>query len=262
MSGKRPTVRAIERGLKIIIKEPSITPLQDLEQSVDFCAMTPLQVENSLDKIHLINNLIIGGAKVSENLIKKIKHQLLTINYTSSTKIYETYGMTETLSHIALRQIFPTEEIFFKVLDGIEVRQDERGCLVINAPQLNDELLITNDLVELKQGGVFRFLGRADYIINSGGVKISPEILENLVKKTIENELIFVGLPDEMLGQKLVLVIEGKETESLKSQISNLKFEKSFWRPKEVIFIEKIPRLPNNKVNRLGLVDYLMSRFK
>lgn len=257
ISGKMMLVRAIERELKVIIKEPSLTPLQDLDTPIDFCAMTPLQVENSLGKIHLIKNLIIGGAKVSENLRRKIEYQLSTINHQPSiiNKIYETYGMTETLSHIALRQIFPIQEDFFTILEGVEINQDERGCLIINAPKLNNNKLITNDLVELRNDREFRFLGRVDNVINSGGAKISPEILENWVKKTIENELVFIGLPDEILGQKLVLVVEGKETESLKSQISNLKFEKSFWRPKEIIFIEKIPRTPNGKVNRLGLLD-------
>lgn len=257
ISGKMMLVRAIERGLKIIVKKPSLTPLQDLDTPIDFCAMTPLQVENSLDKIHLIKNLIIGGAKVSENLIKKIEYQLSTINHQSLiiNQIYETYGMTETLSHIALRQIFPIKADFFKVLEGVEISQDERGCLVIDAPKLNAEKLITNDWVELKNDREFIFLGRVDNIINSGGAKISPEILESLVKEKIENEAIFVGLPDEILGQKLVLVIEGQETETINYQLSIINYKKSFWRPKEVIFVEKIPRLPNGKVNRLGLVD-------
>lgn len=257
ISGKMMLVRAIQRGLKIIVKEPSLSPLQDLTTPIDFCAMTPLQVENSLDKIHLIKNLIIGGAKVSESLIKKINNQLRIANNEQriANCIYETYGMTETLSHIALRQIFPAQEDFFTILNGVEISQDERQCLVVNAPKLNSNKLVTNDLVELKNDREFRFLGRLDNVINSGGAKIIPEMLESLVKKTIENKLVFIGLPDEILGQKLVLVVEGKETENLKSQISNLKFEKSFWRPKEIIFIEKIPRTPNGKVNRLGLLD-------
>lgn len=252
ISGKMMLVRAILQELKIIIKEPSLTPLQNLYTPIDFCAMTPLQVENSLDKIHLIKNLIIGGAKVSENLIKKIKCQLSTIN-----RIYETYGMTETLSHIALKQIFPVQDDFFTILDGMKISQDERDCLVINASKLTGNKLITNDLVELKNDKEFRFLGRVDNVINSSGVKIIPEMLEALVKKTISNELVFIGLPDDVLGQKLVLVIEGEETKNIIHQLSTINYQKSFWRPKEIIFIEKIPRLPNGKVNRLGLLDLL-----
>lgn len=258
ISGKMMLVRAIEREMKLIVKIPSIRPLEDLEEEIDFCAMTPLQVENSLDKIHFIKNLIIGGAEVSQSLRKRIvNNKILTTN----NKIYETYGMSETLSHIALRQIFPKEEDFFQILEAINISQDERGCLVIFAPKLNSERLITNDIVEMKNENEFRFLGRWDNVINSGGAKIFPEKLEALVKQNISNEVVFLGLLDEILGKKLVLVIEGKETEYLKSQISNLKFEKSFFRPKEIVFIEKIPRTPNGKVNRLGLLEYVKTIF-
>lgn len=251
ISGKMMVVRAITRKLKLIISDPSLKPLENLNENIDFCAMTPLQVENSLDKIHFIKNLIIGGAAVSESLKKKIAQTLLPSN--SLTQIYETYGMSETLSHIALKKAYPTQDEYFSVFDGIEISTDERNCLKISAPQLNSEILQTNDLVEIKNQNQFRFLGRIDNVINSGGAKIFPEQLEALVKKEVPNEVVFLGIKDESLGQKLILIVEGFESENLKSQISNLKFEKSFHKPKEIIFIEKIPRTPNGKVNRLEL---------
>lgn len=250
ISGKMMLVRAIERRLKLIVRNPSTSPLKHLNQGIDFCAMTPLQVENSLDKIHLIKQLIIGGASVSEKLKMAVCHSLFA---NSQQRIYETYGMSETLSHIALKSIFPNDENYFKCLNGIEISQDERGCLVINAPKLNSEKLITNDLVELKNNGEFQFLGRMDNVINSGGAKIFPEILEALVKKIIPNEVAFIGLPDETLGQKLVLIIEGEESEAIRHKLFAIVYEKSFHRPKEVIFIENIPQTPNGKVNRLEL---------
>ncbi|MFC0426751.1 AMP-binding protein [Chryseobacterium scophthalmum] len=251
ISGKMMVVRAITRKLKLIISDPSLKPLENLNDSIDFCAMTPLQVENSLDKIHFIKNLIIGGASVSESLKKKISQILLHPH--SPTQIYETYGMSETLSHIALKKTYPTQDEYFSVFDGIEISTDERNCLKISAPQLNSEILQTNDLVEIKNQNQFKFLGRIDNVINSGGAKIFPEQLEALVKKEVPNEVVFLGIKDEILGQKLILIVEGFESDNLKFQISNLKFEKSFHKPKEIIFIEKIPRTPNGKVNRLEL---------
>ena len=251
ISGKMMVVRSISRKLKLKIAEPSTTPLQNIDEQIDFCAMTPLQVENSLEKLHLIKNLIIGGASVSETLKKKISRTLKISK--SQTKIFETYGMSETLSHIALREIFPDQENWFTVFEGVEISLDERDCLKIFAPQLNSEVLQTNDLVEINNKNQFRFLGRLDNVINSGGAKIFPEELEKLVKQNIPNEAVFLGIDDEKLGQKLILIIEGESDDDLKSKIYNLEFQKSFHKPKDIIFVEQIPRTPNGKVNRLAL---------
>ena len=251
ISGKMMLIRAIERRMKLLIQTPSLFPLENITEEIDFCAMTPLQVQNSLDKIHYIKKLIIGGASISESL----KKQLIQKN--PQTKIYETYGMSETLSHIALKSILPKREEYFRILDGIKISQDQRGCLVINAPQLNSKTLITNDLIKLKNKREFKFLGRIDNIINSGGIKISPESLEDWIKKFTPNELVLIGIPDINLGEKLVLVLEGEEGLNLKSHILQLPFEKKYLKPKEIIFIEKIPRTPNNKIDRLGLKNLL-----
>ena len=259
ISGKMMLVRAIERKLKVIISVPSSAP--EISENVEFCAMTPLQVQNSLDKIHFIKNLIIGGAAVSENL----KSQLTSsIQHPASNKIYETYGMSETLSHIALKQISPVQENYFTIFNDVEISVDERNCLKIFAPKLNPEILQTNDIVELmhfdsaqcdkKQ---FKFLGRFDNVINSGGVKIFAEELESLVKKHIDRDLVFLGKPDETLGEKLVLVVEGENDEDLKSEILNLKFENKFHSPKEILFLEKFPRAENGKVLRKEILKFL-----
>jgi len=251
ISGKMMVVRSISRKLKLKIAEPSTTPLQNIDEQIDFCAMTPLQVENSLEKLHLIKNLIIGGAAVSETLKKKISRTLKISK--SQTQIFETYGMSETLSHIALREIFPDQENWFTVFEGVEISLDERDCLKIFAPQLNSEVLQTNDLVEINNKNQFRFLGRLDNVINSGGAKIFPEELEKLIKQNIPNEAVFLGIDDEKLGQKLILIIEGESDDDLKSKIYNLGFQKSFHKPKDIIFVQQIPRTPNGKVDRLEL---------
>lgn len=259
ISGKMMIVRSILKNLKLHISEPSLRPLKNLNENIDFCAMTPLQVENSLDKLYLIKNLIIGGASISQNLREKIQ-MLKTENQMSEIKIFETYGMSETLSHIALKQIFPNPKNEFTIFDEIEISLDKRGCLCIFAPKLNSEILQTNDLVKIINKKQFCFLGRIDNVINSGGAKIFPEELENLVKAEIPNEAVFLGIDDQKLGQKLVLIIEGKTDENLKSKISNLKFQKSFHKPKEIVFVEKIPRTETGKVSRIQLKELILKQ--
>jgi len=255
ISGKMMIVRSVIRKLKLMIVDPSIKPVENLRDEIDFCAMTPLQVENSLDQLYLIKNLIIGGAAVSESLKKKISQMLQVSN--SQTKIFETYGMSETLSHIGLKQIAPNPEDFFTVFENVEISEDKRGCLKIFAPKLNAEVLQTNDLVEIKDRDRFRFLGRIDNVINSGGAKIFPEQLEALVKRKIPNEAVFLGVDDESLGEKLILIIEGEQSENVLGKILDIPFEKNYHKPKEIIFIEKIPRTPNGKVNRIELKNIL-----
>ncbi|PWN61943.1 AMP-binding protein [Chryseobacterium viscerum] len=249
ISGKMMIVRSVERKLKLKIAEPSLKPVENLEEEIDFCAMTPLQVENSLEKLHLIKNLIIGGAAVSESL----KNKILQLNLSTSNRIFETYGMSETLSHIALKQLVPEQEDYFTAFENVSISLDDRGCLKIFAPNVNAEELQTNDLVDVVNGKQFKFLGRIDNVINSGGAKIFPEALEVLVKKELPNEAVFLGLPDESLGQKLILVIEGVESDEVIRKISEIPFEKNFHQPKEIIFINEIPRTPNGKVNRIEL---------
>lgn len=253
ISGKMMAVRAIERKMILQVADPSTKPLVDLEDKIDFCAMTPLQVENSLDKIHFIKNLIIGGAQVSENLKQKITNILKDKN--SNCQIFETYGMSETLSHIALKEIYPSAKAYFTILDSIKISQDAERCLIIEAPKLTSEILQTNDIVEIIDETHFQFLGRKDFVINSGGVKIHPEKLENFLKKElqhfgIENELIFTSKKDEVLGEKLVLVIEGNENTEIIQIINSIQFEKNYFKPKEIFFKTSFPRSLTGKILR------------
>ncbi|MBP1167257.1 O-succinylbenzoic acid--CoA ligase [Chryseobacterium sp. PvR013] len=249
ISGKMMIVRSIERKLKLKIAEPSLKPVENLDEEIDFCAMTPLQVENSLEKLHLIKNLIIGGAAVSESL----KSKILQMNLSPSNRIFETYGMSETLSHIGLKQLMPEQEDYFTVFENVSISLDDRGCLKIFAPNINADELQTNDLVDIRNEKQFKFLGRIDNVINSGGAKIFPETLETLVKKELPNEAVFMGLPDESLGQKLILIIEGNKSDELIKTVMDIPFDKNFHKPKEIIFISEIPRTPNGKVNRMEL---------
>ncbi len=258
ISGKMMVARAIERKLHLIILAPCTTPLRHLQEHIDFCAMTPLQVEHSLDQIHLIKNLIIGGAAVQQQLKEKIAEKLQST--TNTTKIFETYGMSETLSHIALKQIYPKPKHYFTLFPGITTALDSRGCLTINAPMLNPETIITNDLVEQHptDKSRFRYIGRADNIINSAGLKISPEELEALLQKTISHEAIFFGKEDEKLGQKLVLVLETTATPEVQQKLSEIIYPTKNHQPREIIYLPQFPRLPNGKIDRLQLKRMLM----
>ena len=256
ISGKMMIVRAIERKLVLMVVNPSTKPLEDLNQKIDFCAMSPLQVENSLDKIHFIKNLIIGGAAVSESLKTKI-HNTLRANTSHDPNIFETYGMSETLSHIALKRIYPIAEDYFTTLDNVEISLDDKGCLQINAPKLNPEVLKTNDLVDIKNRNQFRFKGRVDNVINSGGLKIYPEELEKLAKQNISNEVVFAGVDDDLLGQKLVLIVEGKDSKNIREQLLQVSYPSKNHQPKEIHFIPDFPRIPNGKVNRKELLNLL-----
>lgn len=253
ISGKMMLIRAIERGLKLQVFTPKTEALSQLNLPIDFCALTPLQVENSLTKLKLIKNLIIGGAGVSESLKKKICQHLDNEKHT----IYETYGMSETLSHIALKKIYPISEDYFTSFENVEISTDTRGCLQIFSPQINSELLITNDLVEIINDKQFRFLGRIDNVINSGGAKIFPEKIETFLKKEVSAELIVTSIKDEHLGEKMILVIEGQDDDKLRNSIFNLSFERKLDRPKQIVFIDKMPRTPNGKVSRLDLKKQL-----
>ena len=251
ISGKMMLVRAIERKLNITIEEPKTT-VNIGRKKYDFCAMTPLQVQNSLGQIHVLKKLIIGGAAVSE----KLKKQLYSIN-PETTRIFESYGMTETLSHIALKEIYPDPQEYFAILNEVKISVDESNCLQISAPKLNPKVLQTRDIVELKNEKEFKFLGRLDNVINSGGVKIYAESIENELKKVIPNELVFMGKKDEVLGEKLIVVLEGEEDEVTKQKIINFPFENKFHQPKEIIFLPQFPRSENGKVLRKEIIKLI-----
>ncbi len=249
ISGMMMVVRAAEAGMILKTTVPDSVPLEHISEQFDFCAMTPLQVENSIEKLHLIKNLIIGGAAVSTALKAKIKTHLDL--HGPGNRIYETYGMTETLSHIAMKNIYPDEENFFRILPDVQIETDERGCLRIYAPKVNDAWLQTSDVVEITDGGSFRFLGRADHVINSGGAKIHPEEIEEKLKKVVDRELMVFGKKDDILGEQLTLMIEGEENAQILAEIEAVQFDKKFHRPKEIIFVPKIPRTPNGKISRI-----------
>jgi O-succinylbenzoic acid--CoA ligase len=253
VAGKMMLVRAMVLDLKLVFVKPASNPLKQLENEIqiDFAAMTPMQVLESLkdressEKLRNIKKLIIGGAPVSLQLEQELQ-QL-------PCEIFETYGMTETLTHIALRKINgENRSEFFQVLTGIKIQTDERGCLVIHAPHLDQPLVITNDLADVGDDGSFRWLGRADNVINSGGIKIFPEQVERKLQHIItEQRFIITSLPDEKLGQKVVLVIEDSTSRNFEysSRLINQILD-HYEKPREIFFLKKFPLTPAGKIKR------------
>ena len=244
IAAKMMFVRAWVLGLKLDIIEPSSSPLELISKPYDFSAMVPLQIHNSLSKLNQIGTLLVGGAAVSIDLA----HQLKQYNCT----VFETFGMTETVSHIAAKNLSESETVF-RVLPNISIAQDDRGCLTVNAPHLNPKLLQTNDVVSLISNDTFKWLGRFDHVINSGGVKIHPEVLEQKLQNQIKAPFFIAGVPDEVLGQKVVLIIEGKA----KQLDLDLNEMESIKRPKVTYFLPEFQRTKSGKIQRQKTLDLL-----
>jgi O-succinylbenzoic acid--CoA ligase len=252
IAGKMMLVRAMVLGWELDIVEPVSNPLKGLKSSYDFAAMVPLQLENSIEDLHKIKTLIVGGAAVSVPLAARIK--------SVETKVFATYGMTETITHIAVKPLNDAARIGFKekfkgdtrndffVLTQVEISKDHRDCLVIDAKKITKTPVITNDIVELTGKNTFRLLGRIDHVINSGGIKLYPEMLEEKIQNLIEQPYFFTSLPDDGLGEKLVLVIEGKK----KIERGDLQpFLDKYELPREIIALEQFSYTENNKINRI-----------
>lgn len=236
VAGKMMLVRAMILGLDLEFVAPSSHPLQDNEIDFDFIAMVPLQAQNSLRELKKVKKLIVGGAAMS----KSLERQLLKL----PTEVYETYGMTETITHIAARKL---GEKAFTVLPGVTISYDERNCLVIHAPRISEEVILTNDIVELLNENQFVFIGRMDNIINSGGIKLIPEQIEDKLSHKINQRFFIASKPDTELGEKVVLVIEGEEQDFEDSLYESLdRYEK----PKEIVFIPKFEETANGKILR------------
>lgn len=244
VAGKMMFVRSFILGLEMDFVQPSLHPLEKLESSYDFCAMVPLQAQNSLNDLHLIKKLIVGGAKINTQLEK----QLLKLN---KTECYETFGMTETVSHIAAKKV---GEKAFRLMPNVSIETDDRSCLIIHAPLLLDEPIITNDLVEIIKGNQFKFLGRLDNVINSGGVKINPEMVEEKLVQSIKSRFMIGGKLDIDLGEKVILIIESEPYTIDQVIFKDLdKYEK----PKEIYFVKHFMESNNGKLLRKETISLI-----
>lgn len=252
IAGKMMVVRAFALGLDLTPVEPAGNPLQNIDSKFDFAAMVPAQVFNvflekdGIKKLNNIKNLIIGGGPVHKSLEQKIS--------VLKNKTYLTYGMTETITHIAMRKLNGVnKEESYKCLHGIEIGIDNRDCLVIKAPALFTGELKTNDIAEISGKNKFIITGRYDNVINSGGIKIFPEDIERKIESLISEKYFISSLPDTKFGEKIILLIEGKvkkETEINKLFKALKKILKPHEVPKEIYFIDEFFYTGNGKLDR------------
>jgi len=251
IAGKMMIVRALVGHLHLIAIEPSSYPT--INKPVMFAAMVPMQVETllssteGLEVMCYIDKLIIGGSATSALLETKLQNV--------STNCYATYGMTETVSHIALRKINGSDSSDeYRALEGVWFEQDERDCLVIHAPHLQAEPFITNDIVKLKNRNCFEWIGRFDNVINSGGVKLFPETIEKKISSFIAQRFYITSRKDEKLGEKVVLVIESEPFTELKNQELDIQLSSHlgrFEKPREIIFKPQFEETSTGKVKRI-----------
>jgi len=246
IAGKLMIVRAFVGGLNLILREPSGTPLENIDTDIDFAAMVPMQVQKQIEVnaevFKKVRTLIIGGGEVSQPLKEKLQD--------IQTGVWETYGMTETLTHIALKKLNGKgKSEWFTVLQGVKVQKNSSDCLEVEVEGITTGKLTTSDIVEFNDSGQFKIVGRSDDVINTGGIKVMPASVERKIEKWIPRSFVVSSLPDEVLGEKVVLVIEGDlfDDTELKKKLKKLKFYDT---PKAICFLSKLPRTETGKIKR------------
>ena len=258
IAGKMVVVRSIERHLHLISVSPSGHPLKDVDEEITFAAMVPMQVYNTLqvpeerERLTHIRHLIIGGGAIDASLEKEL--QALPGNIA----IWSTYGMTETLSHIALRRINGAEASeWYQPFDSVKISQTDEGCLVIDAPLVCAETLVTNDIVEIEpyiynkvEKTRFRIKGRKDNVICSGGIKIQIEEVEEFLKPHLEKPFMLAKKKDEKFGEIAVLLSENKEIKTVEATVRRLLSDYKYWIPREFRYVEHLPLTETGKPKR------------
>lgn len=251
------TVRAEEACCRLTSEHPSSRPLAEVakDEVIDLLSVVPVQMDWILDSPENwtgIRNILVGGSAIPSLMKRRIT--------LSPYNVWETYGMTETASHIALRKV-DGDDAPFKALDGISVDVDESGCLTVRMP--DGTVLVTTDMAELTGENEFRILGRADHAVISGGIKINPEELERRLGPFIAFDYCLSSVPDGKWGEKLVMVIEApsgmNDDELLKAAVGvRLRqyrkiLELGVKSPKDVVVVSSLPRTPKGKIDRITL---------
>ena len=284
IAGKMVVVRSIERHLHLISVSPSGHPLKDVNLKevngeITFAAMVPMQVYNTLqvpeerERLCHIRHLIIGGGAIDATLEQELR------SLPGNIAIWSTYGMTETLSHIALRRINGAEASeWYQPFDSVKISQTDEGCLVIDAPLVCAETLVTNDIVEIEpyiynkvenhnkvEKLRFRIKGRKDNVICSGGIKIQIEEVEEFLKPHLEKPFMLAKKKDEKFGEIAVLLSEDKEIKTVEATVRRLlSDEKSsgesektsdhknhkYWIPREFRYVDHLPLTETGKPKR------------
>lgn len=268
IAGKMMVVRARERSLRLLTVSPSSHPLRELlaaggplPPALDLVAMVPLQVYHSLETpdeqalLRRVRHLLIGGGAIDEALEQRLQD--------FPHAVWSTYGMTETLSHIALRRVNGAgRSPWYQPLEGVRVWQREDGCLAIHAPAVCAVPLMTHDRVEMHADGIrFRILGRVDNVIDSGGIKIQIEEVERLLKPHLSCPFLITRRPDERLGEAVVLLV-GHDPAAIAADPHQWALQKEqllavcgrvlprYWQPRSVVSLNALPMTETGKPAR------------
>lgn len=270
IGAKMMVVRSLVRQLHLVQVAPSGHPLATVDVPITFAAMVPLQVYNSLqvpeerEKLRQIKHLIIGGGAIDDVLAAQL--------HDFPHAVWSTYGMTETLSHIALRRLNGLESSsWYTPLQGIKVTTNADDCLVIDAPKLCDTPIVTNDMAEIREISTsegknvlaFRIIGRRDNVINSGGVKIQMEELERLIRPFLTMPYMVTKRKSEKFGEIVVLMVEkeGDDEGATVEEKSELPILQAihrllhralprYWEPRLYLSVDRIPMTETGKPNR------------
>lgn len=253
IAGKMMVVRSLVAGLRLITTEPSSHPLRNLKEIPDFAAMTPMQVYSTIkdpketEKLRQIKVLIIGGGAIDTVLQQKLRY--------FPNKLMSTYGMTETLSHIALRQLNGSAASdWYTPLENVKVRLSNTGTLIITAPKVCDRELVTNDLAEINSKGQFHILGRTDNVINSGGIKLQIEEIEDALRPHIQVPFMITKRKDLQFGEIVTLLYSGSSSPELLSSIKMAcqALTNKYMCPKWIARVDSLPYTETNKPDRVN----------
>ena len=242
IAGKMMCVRAIEAGCELL--EMPVSNKVIIDRRIDLLAIVPSQLDSLLaqpDAPQLVKNIIVGGAPMNDQQLAAIVNKGLNA--------FATYGMTETCSHVALKKICG-HETYFEAMPGISFSQDRRGCLVIQAPAYSFGNLTTNDIVEIASPTEFRWIGRFDNEINSGGIKISPERLEKEIARYVDRPFYITSAKDDRWGEVPAIVFEGtaSEVQDILDLLASKIDHKTC--PKKARAVRALPRTANGKIFR------------
>ncbi len=249
IGGLMVIIRSLIAELELTVISPSSKFNRLPEHHVyDLTSMVPMQLQHLLDhqpdKLQQFRTILVGGAPLPSSYIDRLPaHPHLTV--------YQTYGMTETASHIALRNL-SANQAGYATLGDVQLDVDERQCLRLRGSITEQTWLQTNDVVNITSPGTFTWLGRADFVINSGGIKIHPEILEQALSSQIKFPFFVAGMEDSRLGEKAVLLIESEQKLSL--DLTNIE---KYKRPKAIYYLRKFSYTDSNKINRKKTLELI-----
>lgn len=250
IAGKMMWVRALELGWEVYLNCSK-------GLFFDFTALVPLQVyKMNEEQLNQFDQILIGGGVFRTAYLKQFKNL--------KAKIFSSYGMTETISHIAIQSLYPEFTNYYQCLKGVEIGSNDKSCLWIYANRLNSERIQTNDLVEIISESKFQWLGRFDNVINSGGVKLFPETLEKKYSAYTTENFFFSGEGDKKLGTRLILILEGDGEDRDPRDSDKVLFKElgftDFEIPKRIYFLKKFIFTETKKIQRNKTLDLVYKK--